>query len=231
MAYINVIKNNYDNDKVRTISVNKGELIILYGPFNSGKTSILDAISLNSKNDNIFVNINEKNIKKFNIKQRINYKKNIISYGSLYFIDSLTALENILLMCKVKKNYLDINTILSKFNIDDKINLYPKDLSKKELALLSISMAIIKNADIILIDDAIDNLDTALKLKTISTIKELCLNKTVILTSESIIENSNTKIIDVVSGKIISKSSKSNKKVTKKSKVKSVKSKTKWLLI
>ena len=227
MAYINVIKNNYDNDKVRTISVNKGELIILYGPFNSGKTSILDAISLNSKNDNIFVNINEKNIKKFNIKQRINYKKNIISYGSLYFIDSLTALENILLMCKVKKNYLDINTILSKFNIDDKINLYPKDLSKKELALLSISMAIIKNADIILIDDAIDNLDTALKLKTISTIKELCLNKTVILTSESIIENSNTKIIDVVSGKIISKSSKSNKKVTKKSKVKSVKSKTK----
>lgn len=226
MAYINVINNISNNNNSKNFSVNSGELIILYGPFNSGKTSILDAISLNNKNDNIIVNINEKNIKKFNIKQKINYKKNIVSYGSLYFIDNLTVLENILLMCKVKKNYLDINTVLAKFNIDDKINLYPKDLPKKELALLSISMAIIKNTDIILIDDAIDSLDENLKIKTINTIKELCPNKTVILTSGNIIDNSNIKIIDVVSGKIISKSNKP-KKTTKKNKIKNTKSKTK----
>ena len=207
MAYIKIRRAIEDEQKIIEISINKGDLIILSGPFGSGKTTLLDCISLVDKRDEIKVSLNNNDIKKLNIKQKIKYKREQISYGSLHFINNITVLDNILMMCKTNKNYMDINSILSEFKIEHLVYSYPNNLSKKELGLLVVAMAVIKNTDIILIDDAVDNLDKKTKKEVLSFLNTLCKdkNKTIIITCENIDDINDEKIIDILSGDIISK--------------------------
>ena len=191
MIKVSNVNLNYSSDKILddiSYTFEKGKIYGLIGKNGSGKTSFLKTIvRLNRKSTGDII-LNEIYI------NDLDYLKIPISFigdTPVYYPD-LTVKEHLLLICNIKK----FSKKIALEKIDELLNLlklkkythsFPNSLSRGTLQRLNIAMGIIRDEDIILMDEPFITLDPV----QVTTVENLILklkneNKTFLISSHDI---------------------------------------------
>lgn len=193
------------------LEIKKGEVIALVGTSGSGKTTLANLIPRFFEPSSGEILIDGVNINRYSLKS-LRKKIALVSQDTFLFKDS------------IKTNMLAGNNKANKEDIKNALNLaYAYDfvetfedkeetiigergtrLSGGEKQRLAIARAIIKNAPILILDEATSSLDTESEIKVQKALDRLMENKTTLVIAHrlSTIKNAN-KIIVMENGKIV----------------------------
>ncbi len=190
----NVSKNYKDKQVLNNISYNfedKGLYFIL-GKSGSGKTTLLNIISGNIEPST--GTINYANIDSI-------YLNSYYIYQDFNLIPSLTVLENIKLVLKIKKKTYDETLILEKLKsvgLEELKDSKTKKLSGGERQRLSIVIGLILKSKVIFLDEPTSALDYQNRDSIISYLRELSTNTLVIIATHDLnLINENDNVIDL----------------------------------
>lgn len=176
-----------------SFAIKKGEITILAGPNGAGKTTTIKCILALLKKDKGDILIYGRNIKEKSIREKLAY---IPESPDIYpYLTVWEHLKFIALAYRLndwKKKAIDI---LNRFNISDKKVELGKNLSKGMKQKLSISMALLHNPEIFLIDEPFVGLDPKGIKEFKDNLKFLRDNEKTILISTHIL-SSVEKIVD-----------------------------------
>ena len=194
-----------------SFKINPGETLAILGNTGSGKSTILELIGRLYDVDNGQLKINNKNIKDLNISS-LRGSIGYVPQDAFLFSDSIlnnikfgkenASNEEVFEAAKkasVHKNIIDFNqgykTILGERGIT---------LSGGQKQRISIARAIIKDPQILLLDDCLSAVDTETEEQILNNIGTLLKNKTTIIVSHRITSAKNAhKIIVLEEGEII----------------------------
>ena len=197
---INKIKKtfNHKNGRVKifndvSLRVKKGDLVALVGPSGSGKSTFLNMISLLDKADSGEMFFNNINLKKLNENEKDDVRKKNISviFQNNNLLSDFTALENVVMPLIIrnenkKKSNDKAKNILNNFNLSNRYDYFPHELSGGEQQRVAIARALISETDLILADEPTGNLDHKTSLEIFSYfIKLKKLNKTIIFATHN----------------------------------------------
>lgn len=206
MEVKNLVKNFGKAKALKSISfkLNSGEITVLAGPNGAGKTTTIKCIlSLLTKNKGDIL-IFDKSIKDKSVREQLAYMPetpDIYPYLTVW-----EHLKFIALAYKLNNWESKAYETLKTFNILDKKNTLGKNLSKGMKQKLSISMGLLHNPDIFLIDEPFVGLDPK-GIKDLKSILSLLRNegKTILISTHilSSIEEISDKIIIMKEGKVL----------------------------
>ena len=144
----------------------KGKIYSITGPSGSGKSTLLNLISLIDKPSSGSLILDNVETTAINNNQAdlLRSKKIGIVYQDKNLLNDFTAIENIYLANlniekSEKKSFNKAKKLLSKFNLIDRENHYPNQLSGGEIQRVAICRAIINEPDILLADEPTGSLD------------------------------------------------------------------------
>lgn len=165
-----------------SLTVNKGDVVVIVGPSGSGKTTLFRCINFLEQADS-------GNLEFDDIKTPLNHasKKTVLSirkktgfvFQNYNLFNNKTALENVMEGLVIgrkmpKKEAEEIaKKALDKVGLSDKYNNYPKALSGGQQQRVGIARAIATNPDVILFDEPTSALDPELIEDVLSVIKKL----------------------------------------------------------
>ena len=176
-----------------TFHIKKGDLVALVGPSGSGKSTLLNMISLIDNPTSGQIIFNKKNMKNLNEESKDNIRKKNISmiFQNNNLLTDFTALENVLMPLiireeKIKLSKKKAEKILADFNLKNRQNHYPDELSGGEQQRVAIARALISETDLILADEPTGNLDFKTSHEIFSYFLKLKkLNKTIIFATHN----------------------------------------------
>ena len=155
-------------------NVNNGEILGMLGPNGVGKSTLFNLIIGLIKPDFGSIIINGENVLNYPIAERV--KKFKIGYVPQYggYFHDLTLLDNLKAVSEVLiKNINDRNTkidyLISRFELDSILNIKAKFLSGGQKKKLVISMALMGDPKVLLLDECF----AALDVMTIKMLQEL----------------------------------------------------------
>lgn len=200
-------------------SVNDGDRFAIIGPSGCGKSTCLRCLNMLEIPDSGEIVFKEKDIlKEQNNLNEIRRHIGMV-FQSFNLFDNLTVLENIILAPnKLKimsrdKSIKEAKELLKRFNLVDKINNYPKELSGGEKQRVAIIRTLIMKPDIILFDEPTSALDPEMVLEVEDVIKSIADDgMTMIIVSHEMkfIKNVSNKIIYMNNGEIVETGSADN---------------------
>lgn len=194
------------------IEINEGEIIAIVGASGSGKSTLLNIIGTldnQTTGEYILENKNLKELNKYDLaKLRNKYFGFVVQHFAL--INDYNVYENIeipLVYGKVKGNERRkiINQVLTKLDIQDKINKKPTQLSGGQCQRVAIARAIVNNPKIILADEPTGALDKETGEHVMKIFKDLNKEgKTIIIVTHDLsIASQCSRIIRIEDGMII----------------------------
>ena len=149
-----------------SLNIKKGDLVALTGPSGSGKSTLLNIISLIDIPTSGKIIFNKKDVKDLNEDNKNNIRQKHISmiFQDNNLLADFTALENVLMPLiireeKIKLSRKKAEKILGSFNLKNRQNHYPDELSGGEQQRVAIARALISETDLILADEPTGNLD------------------------------------------------------------------------
>jgi ABC-type lipoprotein export system ATPase subunit len=175
------------------LGIKKGDLVALVGPSGSGKSTLLNMISLLDKPDAGEIFLNDINLKHLDEDKKNDIRKKNISiiFQNNNLLNDFTAVENVVMPLIIrnedkKKSYLKAESILDDFNLSNRYNHFPDELSGGEQQRVAIARALISETDLVLADEPTGNLDFKTSLEIFSYFLKLKkLNKTIIFATHN----------------------------------------------
>ncbi len=172
-----------------SITVNRGEFIIIRGVSGSGKSTLLNILGLLDVFDSGYYKLNSLSIapKRYNKYSELRSKLIGFVFQSYHLIDSISIQDNILLPFMYSDEFITskiidrMNSILESFNLIDLKNKKVALLSGGEKQRVSITRAIIKSPPIIIADEPTGNLDDENTDAVISYLKNLTRQSTSVI--------------------------------------------------
>ena len=170
---IKKIKKNFQNKnglieifKEVNLDIKEGDLVALVGPSGSGKSTLLNMISLLDLPSSGQIFFRGKTLTNLDEDQK-NYikKKNIsIIFQNNNLLNDFTAIENVIMPLIIRNEnskiaYEKAKSILHDFNLSNRYNHYPDELSGGEQQRVAIARVLISETDLILADEPTGNLD------------------------------------------------------------------------
>ena len=144
----------------------QGDIVSIVGPSGSGKSTFLNILGLLDSSFKGQYDFLDKNIKNTSNDQKNIIRNNSIGFVHQFFhlIPELNVLENVtlpnLIQCKkVADSVKKAKSILTKFNLQDKIHSKPHNLSGGEQQRVAIARALINKPSVIIADEMTGNLD------------------------------------------------------------------------
>jgi lipoprotein-releasing system ATP-binding protein len=158
------------------LQIDKGSIVTIKGPSGSGKSTLLSIIGTLDNADSGELLING-----ISIQDEINIDKlRNKSIGFVFqfhnLISELTLDENVSLPKMIAKEQLDKEELIELFeyfDLKDRMNSFPNDLSGGEKQRVAVMRAIINNPSIIIADEPTGNLDKENALKMMSLFQKL----------------------------------------------------------
>ena len=191
------------------LSIEKGELVAIVGTSGSGKSSLLNILGcIDTKYEGQYL-LNGKEIYKCKDKELAIYRNTVFGFVLQYYglLNNYSVFDNVkmpLLYGKKKEKQETIIKMLEKFNISDKINSKPSELSGGQCQRVAIARALINNPEIILADEPTGALDKNTSREVIDIL--LNLNKegktVIIVTHDEKIAAKCSRIIRIEYGEI-----------------------------
>ena len=150
-------------DKV-DFSMQDEKIVTFYGPSGIGKSTLLNILGTIDSQDSGTIQINGLD---YNTRNYQAIRRNYVSYmfQHHYLLPEFSVYENLaitLLIKKIDKNTIPVKVldILKRFNIEDRKNNYPHQLSGGEKQRVSLARAIINSPLLVLADEPTGNLDS-----------------------------------------------------------------------
>lgn len=144
----------------------QGDIVSIVGPSGSGKSTFLNILGLLDSSFEGQYDFLDKNIKYISNDQKNIIRNNSIGFVHQFFhlIPELNVLENVtlpnLIQCnKVADSVKKAKSILTNFDLQDKIHSKPHNLSGGEQQRVAIARALINKPSIIIADEMTGNLD------------------------------------------------------------------------
>ena len=197
------LKKSYSDGKSKlevlkdiSFDLKKGSILTIKGPSGSGKSTLLSFLGTLDTQDSGDITINNKNLKDYDdfSEVRNNHIGFIFQFHNL--ISELNVTENICVPAFISNKEIDHNfldTLFEYFQLSNKENAFPLDLSGGEKQRVSVMRAIINKPSIVIADEPTGNLDEKNALKLIDLFKKL--NKDFELTF--IIATHDNKVFDI----------------------------------
>jgi len=161
-----------------TLTVDRGEFVVVLGPSGSGKTTLLNMVgALDTPSDGV-VQINGTNLSKSGRSERFKFRREVIGFifQSFNLFPSLTALENVQFVLDVvgKKNGAGklATGALESVGLADRMRHFPHQLSGGEQQRVAIARALAKDAPVILADEPTGELDFRTGVQILELLKQ-----------------------------------------------------------
>ena len=180
---ISCFKNEYEVVKDLSLKLKYSENVILIGPNGSGKSSLIELINRNIypvlKKDTIFKLFNKELINIWELRKKISSVNNDIKSR---INANLTVFDLIISglygkYCKISyksdKDVLLAEHLINKMSITKLSQKYFSHLSEGEKQIALIARALIKNPEILILDEPIANLDLKSRFYVTDQINEL----------------------------------------------------------
>ena len=193
------------------IKVLKGEMISLIGPSGTGKSTLLNILSLIDRPNSGSISIDDKQINFDNQKSNdiLRSKKIGIIYQQDNLLPDFTSLENIYLagLASGKSKDLSMNkakSLLKKVGLFSRSDHYPSQLSGGEKQRISIARAVINDPQIILADEPTGSLDMETAKNIFELLKkQINSNRLIIFaTHNRFFANKSDCLLEIVNGNI-----------------------------
>ena len=169
--------------KKLNLEIEKGELVVIYGESNTGKTSLLDILSLLDLDFNGDYFLNDKNINDYEKKDLNKFINNNITYlnSETYLVNNLTIKENIELSTELYKNSYNSLEVIKKLALTRKKDYYPNELSSGDKLKATLAVKLSKKTEIILCDEITALLDSKCKKQVLKFLQELSKKNTTVI--------------------------------------------------
>ncbi len=196
MIKLNNIFKQYisNNEKIIALdhisfTIAKGDLVVLKGASGSGKSTVLSLIASLTKPTSGDIEVKNTKISKLSDNFASTFRQQNIGFifQKYNLIPNISVKDNIILpLIPTNPDELFVNSransVMKLFNIEHKQNIIVRNLSGGEQQRVAIARSMINDPDIILADEPTANLDEALSLDFIKTLKELKdLGKTIVV--------------------------------------------------
>ncbi len=187
-----------------SFEVQQGEVFGLLGPNGAGKTTTLEIIEMLQKADSGEVFISGMNIKTHakEIKQKIG-----VQFQSTSLYDKITVRECLQLFAHYYPNPVDVDTLLTWVNLEEKARTYTKHLSGGQKQRLVLALALVNDPEIVFLDEPTTGLDPQARRNIWDIVQKLKnQGKTVVLTTHYMDEAERLcdRLAIMDSGKIVS---------------------------
>ena len=158
------------------LQIDKGNIITIKGPSGSGKSTLLSIIGTLDNADSGELLINGMSIKDNTNIDKLRNKSIGFVFQFHNLISELTLEENVSLPKMIAKEQLgkkELIELFEYFDLKDRMNSFPNDLSGGEKQRVAVMRAIINNPSIIIADEPTGNLDKENALKMMSLFQKL----------------------------------------------------------
>ena len=158
------------------LQIDKGSIITIKGPSGSGKSTLLSIIGTLDNADSGELLINGISIQENTNIDKLRNKSIGFVFQFHNLISELTLDENVSLPKMIAKEQLDKEELIELFeyfDLKDRMNSFPNDLSGGEKQRVAVMRAIINNPSIIIADEPTGNLDKENALKMMSLFQKL----------------------------------------------------------
>ncbi len=193
-----------------SFSVEKGEFLAIIGPSGSGKSTLLHILGGVDVPTSGSVVINQTDISNLDETALAIFRRRQIGliYQFYNLIPILTVQENLtlpLLLDGRKPNKKQIDTLVKRLGLENRLDHLPNQLSGGQQQRVSIGRALVNNPALMLADEPTGNLDSENSKEIISLLRQFNkeFNQTVIIiTHDEKIANSADRVITIEDGKI-----------------------------
>ncbi|KOA18552.1 putative ABC transporter ATP-binding protein [Clostridium homopropionicum DSM 5847] len=190
-----------------SLSVDKGEFVVIAGPSGAGKSTVLNILGgMDTSSDGkVIVDGNE--ISKYNSKQLTTYRRFDIGFVFQFYnlVQNLTAVENVELATQICKNPLNPRLVLEQVGLKERMDNFPAQLSGGEQQRVAIARALAKNPKLLLCDEPTGALDYNTGKAILKLLQDTCRNMgmtVIVITHNLAIAPMADKIIKVKNGRV-----------------------------
>ena len=158
------------------LQIDKGSIITIKGPSGSGKSTLLSIIGTLDNADSGELLINGISIQENTNIDKLRNKSIGFVFQFHNLISELTLEENVSLPKMIAKKQWDKDELIDLFeyfDLKDRMNSFPNDLSGGEKQRVAVMRAVINNPSIIIADEPTGNLDKENALKMMSLFEKL----------------------------------------------------------
>ena len=158
------------------LQIDKGSIITIKGPSGSGKSTLLSIIGTLDNADSGELLINGISIQENTNIDKLRNKSIGFVFQFHNLISELTLEENVSLPKMIAKEQWDKGELIDLFeyfDLKDRMNSFPNDLSGGEKQRVAVMRAVINNPSIIIADEPTGNLDKENALKMMSLFQKL----------------------------------------------------------
>lgn len=195
-----------------SLSVPKGEFLVIMGPSGSGKSTMLNIIGLLDQPDEGEYKLNGKDVAFLSQRRRAKIRRNHIGFifQNFNLIGRMNVLENVSLPLMYKgvsltKRYERASEILKYLGIQEKEYYLPNQLSGGQLQRAAIARAMVNRPSIVLADEPTGNLDTKATKIIMAALKEIHAagNTIIMVTHNPDLAAYGDRVVKMLDGKII----------------------------
>ena len=188
-----------------SFSVNNGEFVGIMGASGSGKTTLLNCISTIDTVSAGHIYLDGVDATEIKEKELARFRRENLGFVFQDFnlLDTLTISENIALALTINKvpaEQIDgkVHKMAESLNITDILDKFPYQVSGGQKQRSSIARALLKDAPILIMDDALSAVDTDTEEQILKNLKENRQGKTTILIAHRISTIQNADVIMVL---------------------------------
>ncbi len=194
------------------LEIKEGEFISIVGHSGAGKTTFTKLLLCEEKPSEGSITFQGTDIHHLHGKKLTKYRRGIGTvFQDFRLLPNKTAYENIAFAMETagktdEEIAEDVPHVLELFDLADKANHFPKELSGGEKQRLSIARAIINNPAIVIADEPTGNLDPVNTFEIVQILKKINdLGTTVILTTHNkgVIDSIKKRVVTLEDGKMV----------------------------
>lgn len=199
-----------------SLEVQKGEFVFLVGPSGAGKSTLLRLLAREYLPSSGKITVDKVDISKIKESELPEYRKKVgFVFQDFKLLDDRTVYENVALSLEVRgMNEVEIGKeverTLKLFDIWDRRNLFPVQLSGGEAQRAAIARAIIGKPEILLADEPTGDLDPQTAWQVLQLLIEINSWGTTVLMAthnKEIVDTQKRRVVSLKGGKIVKDSS------------------------
>jgi ABC-type lipoprotein export system ATPase subunit len=172
--------NEFKATKGVNLEIYPEEYVAFFGPSGCGKSTLFYSILGILEPSGGELLVKGKNPYKSTVEEMVNFQASTIGiiYQAFYLINSISVMDNIALpqifqgISPHKRNKRAME-LLKRFEISEKANFYPDNLSGGQLQRASVARSMVNNPDILLADEPTGNLDSISTKQVMDALEEI----------------------------------------------------------